>query len=133
MPRKKRKRQNVGGFQHSNNEILDGKAKIVSVPNNGVIGQFQMWISEEKKCLWKALKTKDFETTVKRAEGMYLNAYSNVVSSRKLFGIILKEPTERFVEWREEDVSLGHRACRSFHPNSGRYFVCHRRFLHASC
>ena len=72
MPRKKRIRENAGGFQHSNHEILGGKAKIFRVPNSGDVYQFQMWIPEEKKSFRRSLKTKDLETAVKRGEELYL-------------------------------------------------------------
>ena len=107
MPRKKRIRENVDGFQHSNHEILGGKAKIFRVPNSGDVYQFQMWIPEEKKTLRRSLKTKDLETAVKRGEEFYLQTFSDVRSGRKLFGITLKELSDAYVKWREEDVALG--------------------------
>ena len=107
MPRKKRIRQNAGGFQHSNHEILGGKAKVFRVPNSGDVYQFQMWIPEEKKSLRKSLKTKDFETALKRGEELYLQTFSHVKSGRKLFGITLKELSDAYIKWREEDVALG--------------------------
>ena len=107
MPPKKRIRENAGGFQHSNHEILGGKAKIFRVPNSGDVYQFQMWIPEEKKTLRKSLKTKDFETALKRGEELYLQTFSDVKSGRKLFGITLKELSDAYIKWREEDVALG--------------------------
>ena len=107
MPRKKRIRQNAGGFQHSNHEILGGKAKVFRVPNSGDVYQFQMWIPEEKKTLRKSLKTKDLETAVKRGEELYLQTFSDVKSGRKLFGMTLKELSDAYIKWREEDVALG--------------------------
>jgi len=107
VPRKKRIRENVDGFQHSNHEILGGKAKIFRVPNSGDVYQFQMWIPEEKKTLRRSLKTKDLETAVKRGEELYLQTFSDVRSGRKLFGITLKELSDAYVKWREEDVALG--------------------------
>jgi len=107
VPRKKRIRENVDGFQHSNHEILGGKAKIFRVPNSGDVYQFQMWIPEEKKTLRRSLKTKDLETAVKRGEEFYLQTFSDVRSGRKLFGITLKELSDAYVKWREEDVALG--------------------------
>lgn len=100
-------RVNAGGFQHSNHEILGGKAKVFRVPNSGDVYQFQMWISEEKKTLRKSLKTKDFETAVKRGEELYLQTFSDVKSGRKLFGITLEELSDAYIKWREEDVALG--------------------------
>ena len=107
MPPKKRIRENAGGFQHSNHEILGGKAKIFRVPNSGDVYQFQMRIPEEKKTLRKSLKTKDFETALKRGEELYLQTFSDVKSGRKLFGITLKELSDAYIKWREEDVALG--------------------------
>jgi integrase len=107
VPRKKRIHENVDGFQHSNHEILGGKAKIFRVPNSGDVYQFQMWIPEEKKTLRRSLKTKDLETAVKRGEEFYLQTFSDVRSGRKLFGITLKELSDAYVKWREEDVALG--------------------------
>jgi len=106
VPTKKRIRKNAGGFQYSNHEILGGKAKMFRVPNSGDVWQFQMWISEEKKYLRRTLKTKDFETAKERAEKFYLQTYSDVHSGRKIFGITLKELTDAYVKWREEDVVL---------------------------
>jgi integrase len=107
VPRKKRIRENADGFQHSNHEILGGKAKIFRVPNSGDVYQFQMWIPEEKKTLRRSLKTKDLETAVKRGEEFYLQTFSDVRSGRKLFGITLKELSDAYIKWREEDVALG--------------------------
>ncbi|MCH2386479.1 MAG: phage integrase SAM-like domain-containing protein, partial [Pedosphaera sp.] len=107
MPRKKRIRVNAGSFQHSNHEILGGKAKVFRVPNSGDVYQFQMWIPEEKKHLRKTLRTKDLETVVKRGEDLYLQIFSDVKSGRKLFGITLKELSDAYIKWREEDVALG--------------------------
>jgi len=66
-----------------------------------------MWIADEKKYLRRSLKTKNFETAVKRAEEMYLQTFSDVKSGRKLFGITLKELVDAYLKWREEDVALG--------------------------
>ena len=107
MPRKKRIRVNAGSFQHSNHEILGGKAKVFRVPNSGDVYQFQMWIPEEKKHLRKTLRTKDLETAVKRGEELYLQTFSDVKTGRKLFGITLKELSDAYIKWREEDVALG--------------------------
>jgi integrase len=107
MSEKKVIRKNVGRFQHSNQEILGGKAKIFRIPNSGDVYQFQMWISDEKKYLRKSLKTKDLESAINRAEEMYLQTFSDVKSGRKLFGITLKELVEKYLKWREEDVALG--------------------------
>ena len=51
----------VGIFQHSNHQILGGKAKTFRVPKSGDVYQFQMWLVEEKKYLRKTLKTKDLD------------------------------------------------------------------------
>ena len=104
---KKRIRKNAGSFQHSNHEILGGKAKISRVPNSGDVSQLQMWISEEKKYLRKTLKTKDFDTAVQRAETLYLEKMSDVKTGRKIFGITLKELCDKYTDWRGEDVALG--------------------------
>ena len=106
MSRKKRIRESAGGFQHSNREILGGKGKIFRVPASGDVWQFQTWISEEKKYLRKSLKTKDIETAVQRAETLYLETMSDVKSGRKIFGIILREFSEKYIEWRDEDEAL---------------------------
>ena len=76
MPRKKRIRENVGGFQHSNHDLLGGKAKIFRVPTSGDVWQFSAWIREEKKYPRRTLNTKDLETTVKRGEDLYLQPSS---------------------------------------------------------
>ena len=107
MSAKKRIRKNAGSFQHSNHEILGGKAKVFRVPNSGDVWQFQMWISDEKKYLRKTLKTKDLDTAVQRAETLYLETMSDVKTGRKIFGITLNELCDKYTKWREEDVALG--------------------------
>ena len=65
-----------GRFHHTNHEILGGKAKVFRVPPSGDVYQFQMWIPEGKKTLRKSLKTKEFDTAVKRGEELYLQTFS---------------------------------------------------------
>ena len=107
MSPKKRIRKNAGSFQHSNHEILGGKAKVFQVPKSSDVWQFQMWISEEKKYLRKTLKTKNLDTAIQRAETLYLETMSDVKTGQKIFGITLKELCDKYTDWREEDVALG--------------------------
>jgi hypothetical protein len=78
----------VGTFQHSNHQILGGKAKIFRVPKSGNIYQFQMWIEAEKKYLRKTLKTKDLETAILRADKLCMDTYSGISIGKKIFGIL---------------------------------------------
>ena len=106
MPRKKNIRENIDGFQHSNHEVLDGKAKIFRVPASGDVWQFSTWIREEKKYLRRTLKTKDLETALQRGEDFYLQTFSDVKPGRKIFGNTLNELSDAYIKWRQEDVVL---------------------------
>jgi len=106
VAKQKRIRENAGGFQHSNHEILGGKGKVFRVPNSGDVWQFQTWIPEEKKYLRKSIKTKDLETAKQRAETLYLETMSDIKTGRKIFGITLHELVKKYQEWRQEDVLL---------------------------
>ena len=97
--RKKRIRVNKGTKISQNHDIFGGKGQILRVPQSGEVWQFRMWIADEKKYLRRSLKTKDFETAVKRAEEMYLQTFSDVKSGRKLFGITLKELSDAYIKW----------------------------------
>ena len=88
-------------------DVYDGDVQLFRSEPHGKMWQFQMWIPEEKKYLRKSLKTKDFETAVKRGEELYLQTFSDVKTGRKLFGITLKELSDAYIKWREEDVALG--------------------------
>ena len=107
MPRKNNTGENVDGFQHSNHEVLGGKAKIFRVPASGDVWQFSTWIREEKKYLRRTLKTRDLETAIQRGEDLYLQTFSDVKSGRKIFGITLNELADAYIKWRQEDVVLG--------------------------
>ena len=107
MSRKKNTGENVGGFQHSNHEVLGGKAKIFRVPASGDVWQFSTWIREEKKYLRRTLKTRDLETAIQRGEDLYLQTFSDVKSGRKIFGITLNDLADAYIKWRQEDVVLG--------------------------
>ena len=104
---KKRIRVSKGTKGSQNHEIFGGKAQILRVPQSGEVWQFRMWIADEKKYLRRSLKTKDFETAVKRGKELYLQTFSDVKSGRKLFGMTLKELSDAYIKWREEDVALG--------------------------
>ncbi len=105
MPRKKR--ENKGSWSDQNHDILAGKASILRVRNSGDVWQFRMWVGEEKKHLRKSLKTRDFETAVKRAEELVFKTFSDVSTGRKIFGITLQELVDAFLSWRAKDVESG--------------------------
>ena len=107
MARKKRIRKSPGNFQHSNHEVLGGKAKVFRTAKSGDVYQFQMWISEEKKYLRRSLKTKDLETAIGRAEELYLQTYSDVSTGKKIFGLTLQELVDKYLNYRLDDVALG--------------------------
>ncbi len=56
MTKKKRVRKNADSFQHSNHEILGGKAKVFRTPKSGDVYQFQMWLESEQKSFRKSLR-----------------------------------------------------------------------------
>ena len=105
MPRKKR--ENKGSWSDQNHDILAGKAQIFRVKNSGDVWQFRMWIPEEKKHLRKSLRTRDFETAVKRAEEKVFQTFSDVNSGRKIFGVTLQELVNTYLAWREKDIGAG--------------------------
>lgn len=88
--RKRSIRKSPGNFQHSNHEVLGGKAKVFRVAKSGDVYQFQMWISEESKYLRRSLKTKDLETAIVRVEEPYLQIYGDVNTGKKIFGLTLQ-------------------------------------------
>ena len=106
MATKKRIRKNAGSFQHSNHEILGGKAKVFRVPNSGDVYQFQMWLEIEQKMFRKSLRTKDLETAVSRADDLYLKTYSDISTGRKIFGMTLQQLVDEYLTSREKDVAL---------------------------
>jgi len=74
----RKQRENKGSWSDQNHDILAGKASILRVRNSGDVWQFRMWVGEEKKHLRKSLKTRDFETAVKRAEELVFKTFSDV-------------------------------------------------------
>ena len=106
MAAKKRTRKNAGGFQHSNHEILGGKAKIFRTPNSGDVYQFQMWIEAEQKAFRKSLRTKDLDTAIIRGEELYLQTYSDISTGRKIFGMTLQQLVDAYLVYRQQDVAL---------------------------
>ena len=52
------------------------------------------------------MKTKDLETALQRAETLYLETMSDVNTGSKIFGITLKELSDAYLKYREEDVTL---------------------------
>jgi len=103
MPTKK---PTTGSFQHSNHQILGGKAKIFRVPKSGDIYQFQLWIEAEKKYLRKTLKTKDLETAILRAETIYLEINSDIRVGKQIFGMTLQQVVDKYLTYRQEDVLM---------------------------
>jgi hypothetical protein len=66
-----------------------------------------MWVQHEGKYIRKSLKTRDYETAVKKGEEIVFQTLSDVASGRKIFGITLGELVEIYKKWRKEDVELG--------------------------
>ncbi len=107
MATARRLRKNKSAFHTDEHDVLNGRAKIFRTDASGDFWQLRMWVAAEAKYVRKTLKTKDLDTAVIRAEEEVLKIMSDVSNGRKIFGINLKELTDKYVDWRQEDVELG--------------------------
>jgi len=107
MATTRRVRKNKSAFHTDEHDVLNGRAKIFRTDASGDFWQLRMWVAAEAKYVRKTLKTKDLDTAVIRAEEEVLKIMGDVANGRKIFGINLKELTDKYVDWRQEDVELG--------------------------
>ena len=78
------------------------------MPRTGDVYQFRMWLKTEKKVLRKSLKTRDLNSAIELAEEKTFEVMNDLKSGKELFGITLKELTERYLEYRQLDVDSGY-------------------------
>jgi integrase len=102
-----RVRKKTSAFAVEEHDVLNGKAKLLRLRASGDVWQLRMWIQQEGKYIRKSLKTRDFDTAVKKGEEIVFQTLSDVSSGRKVFGITLGELVEAYKKWRKEDVELG--------------------------
>ena len=102
-----RVRKKTSAFAVEEHDVLNGKAKLLRVRASGDVWQLRMWVQHEGKYIRKSLKTRDYETAVKKGEEIVFQTLSDVASGRKIFGITLGELVEIYKKWRKEDVELG--------------------------
>jgi len=102
-----RVRKKSSAYAIEEHDILNDRAKILRVRASGDVWQFRMWIEQEGKYIRKSLKTRDFETALKKAEEFVFQTMSDVASGRKIFGITLGELVQEYMKWRREDVEIG--------------------------
>ena len=102
-----RVRKKTSAFAVEEHDVLNGKAKLLRVRASGDVWQLRMWVQHEGKYIRKSLKTRDYETAVKKGEEIVFQTLSDVASGRKIFGITLGELVEIYKQWRKEDVELG--------------------------
>ena len=101
-----RVRKKTSAFAVEEHDVLNGKAKLLRVRASGDVWQLRMWVQHEGKYIRKSLKTRDFETALKKGEEIVFQTLSDVASGRKIFGITLGELVEIYKKWRKEDVEL---------------------------
>ena len=65
---------------------------------SGDVYQYRIWVPDERKYVRKSLKTTDQATAKQRGEKLILETLSDVASGRKLFGIILGELVDKFLD-----------------------------------
>ena len=78
------------------------------MPRTGDVYQFRMWLKTEKKVLRKSLKTRDLNSAIELAEEKTFEVMNDLKSGKELFGITLKELTERYLAYRQLDVDSGY-------------------------
>ncbi len=100
MATARRVRKNKSAFHTDEHDVLNGRAKIFRTDASGDFWQLRMWVAAEQKYVRKTLKTKDLDTAVIRAEEEVLKIMGDVANGRRIFGINLKELTDKYVEWR---------------------------------
>ena len=86
-------------------DILGGKAVILM--NEFDIWQLRMWVSAEKKCVRKSLKTKDKTDAIQRAEKKVIEIGYRVENGDKIFGMAVTKVVELFVEEQKKRVGRG--------------------------
>ena len=107
MAQARRVRKNKSGFHTDEHDVLNGREKVFRTNASGDVWQLRMWVAAEQKYVRKTLRTKDYDTAAVRAEEEVLKIMGDVAHGRKIFGITLKELTDKYVDWRQEDVELG--------------------------
>ena len=86
---------------------LSGKGEIFKKTRSGDVCQFPMYLPTERKYIRRSFKTRDYLTVKDRAEEQVFKIYTDVSSGKQIFGITLEELVERFLEWRQKDVTTG--------------------------
>ena len=102
MPKK-----NKTNKSHSQHHILDGTALIYKRESNSNVWQFRMYVSNEHKDYRVSLRTRDFESAVKKGRNLVLELSSQVHRGMKVFGISLGELTEKYLKYQHNDVLVG--------------------------
>ena len=102
MPKK-----NKTDKSHSQNYVLNGAALIYKRESNLNVCLFLMYVSNEHKDYRVSLRTRDFESAVKKGLNLVLELSSQVHRGMKVFGISLGELTEKYLKYQHNDVLVG--------------------------
>ena len=102
MPKK-----NKTDKSHSQNYVLEGAALIYKRESNLNVCLFLMYASNEHKDYRVSLRTRDFESAVKKGLNLVLELSSQVHRGMKVFGISLGELTEKYLKYQHNDVLVG--------------------------
>ena len=67
-----------------------------------------MWFPKENKYARKSLGTRSERTVIERGKAAYLEIYANLQQGKSCFSISTKEGVEKYLNFRQRDVELGH-------------------------
>ena len=75
------------------------------------VWQFRIWISSEKNCVKKSLRTKKKTDTVDLAEELYIQLHNKLANGKTLFASIYVEAMQQYIAvllkyWLQSNVLL---------------------------
>ena len=104
----KRKPSKLGPSLTAKHEVFGGKAVILRYRHCGDWWHFRMYVKGERKYIQQALRTKDYDLALEKAEQKFITEQARIQAGEKIFSIMAKELRERFLrEVKERYVGTG--------------------------
>ena len=119
---KKRKKQIQKKFVRTEEiELHGGDVLIYRGSRSGKNWQFRMWITDDRRYFRKALKTKDKDVAIERANELYLATHTKIRTGYKIFDTTLKELAEEYLKEQKSRIRIGAVGKGDIGITDGRY------------
>ena len=114
-------------------ELHGGDVLVYRGSRSGKNWQFRMWISQDKKYFRQALKTKDKDVAIERANTLYLETHTKLNTGQKVFDISIGELAQEYLKEQELRIRVGAVGKGSIGITQGRFVTIRTQVKNHLC